>query len=156
VSSKRARPQRRQASNLKRYARLRRAGRVPQHTQAERRLAAAERERQCEAEQRRTVWLRRAILLVATVVTAAAGIATFTVAPAMGGLGHAHHPYSAVSQLHLSVPLDPDHPDPPHVPDPDSTFYTDYDGSSTSTSTAHGLASRAAFKQAYGLDLFND
>ena len=66
MSSKTARLRRRQAANKRKYARLRKAGRVPQHTTAERRLAAAEREHKREADQRRHKWVQRATFTFAT------------------------------------------------------------------------------------------
>ena len=131
MSSKTARLHRRQAANRRKYARLRKSGRVPQHTEAERKRAAAER----EADRRRAIWLRRATLPVVTGVGAAATIVTVSAAPATGGIMHLYHPYSAASQPYPYVSPAPDDPDPPHVPEPDMTFYTAYDGSGTSTAT---------------------
>jgi hypothetical protein len=131
VSSKTARLHRRQAAKRRKYARLRRAGRVPQHTQAERRQAAAERERQREADQRHVVWLRRGALPVAATVTAAASV-MFGAGHTMGGIAHLYRPLSAATQFYPWVPSpDSDYPDPPHVPESVGTFYTAYDGAGT-------------------------
>jgi hypothetical protein len=152
VNSKTARLHRRQAANRRKYARLRKAGRVPQHTQAERRHAAAERERQREADQRHVVWLRRGALPVATAVTAAAASVVFSTADSVRGAGHVHYPFSAASQPYPYVPFAPEDPDLPHVPEPAGTFYTAYNGSGTATTaTRFGPAARAAFQQAYGI-----
>ncbi len=67
MSGKAARLRRRQAAQRsaaqrKKNRRVRKSGRVPQHTQAERRRAEAERQRQQEADQGRQVRLRRAVL----------------------------------------------------------------------------------------------
>ena len=132
VSSKTARLHRRQAANRRKYARLRKAGQVPQHTKAERKLAAAERERQHEADQRRTIWLRRGALPVATTVTAAAASVVFGAGRATGGTAHLYRPVSAATQFYPWVQSsDSDYPDPPHVPESGGTFYTAYDGAGT-------------------------
>jgi hypothetical protein len=128
VSSKTARLHRRQAANRRKYARLRNAGRVPQHTRAERRLAAAERERQREADQRRVVWLRRATLPVVGVGAAAELVFG---APSAGGIMHLYRPCSAASQFYSytrSSGAGNSHQD---QPEPDGTFFTNYDGSGT-------------------------
>jgi hypothetical protein len=132
VSSKTARLHRRQAANRKKYARLRKAGRVPQHTQAERMLAAAERERQREADQRHEAWLRRATLPVAATVTAAAASVLFGADHSTSVIPRLYQPYSATAQFYPYVPShDSGDPDLPHVPEPDATFYTDYGGPGT-------------------------
>lgn len=126
MSSKTARLHRRQAANRRKYARLRKAGRVPQHTTAERRHAAAERERQREAEQRRHDWLRRATgPVVTTLGAAAAGVVIVAAPEATGETGHLGYMVQSYSlaQLYPWVPPGSDHPDYPHVPEPDMTFY---------------------------------
>jgi hypothetical protein len=103
---------------------------VPQHTTAERRHAAAERERQHQAEQRHNQWLRR--VTGPTVVTVGAAAGLVLGAPTASGVFQHYHPYSAASQPFPYIPFDPD---PPHTPEPDMTFYTAYDGSGTATTT---------------------
>lgn len=111
---------------------MRRAGRVPQHTQAERKQAAAGRELQREAGQRRTVWLRRGALPVATTVTAAAASVVFGAGHATSRIADLYRPVSAATQFYPWVPSpDSDYPDPPHVPETGGTFYTAYDGAGT-------------------------
>jgi hypothetical protein len=132
VSSKAARLRRRQAARRKKYARLRKSGLMPRHTQAERRLAAAERHRQREAEQRRQAWLRRMVVPVVTGVGAAGFVFA---APGISPIRHPVYPHSAASPLYYSyVPMsDSDHPDPPHPAEPDMTFYTNWDGAGTAS-----------------------
>ena len=132
VSSKTARLHRRQAANRRKYARLRKAGRVPQHTKAKRKLAAAERERRREADQRRTVWLRRGALPVAATVTAAAASVVFGAGHATSRIANLYRPVSATTQFYPWMPSsDSDYPDPPHVPESVGTFYTAWDGAGT-------------------------
>lgn len=71
VSSKTARLRRRRAARRKMDKRLRKSGRVPQYTRAERRQAAAERQQQHEADRRRQARLRRVVLPVFASVGAA-------------------------------------------------------------------------------------
>jgi hypothetical protein len=140
VSSKAARLHRRQAAKRKRYARLRKAGRVPQHTQAERRLAAAERERQREADQRREAWLRRGVLPVTLTLTAAAASVVIGAGHPTGVVQRFYHPYTAAAQLYPYAPSrDSGDPDLPHLPEPDATFYTAYAGSGTAVASVHIL-----------------
>lgn len=127
-SSKAACRRRRQAARREQYRQLRKAGRVPQHTRAERARAAAERERQREVEQRRLAWLGRVTGPVVTTVGAAAGL--ILGAPGTGVIGHVYHPYSAVSQFYPYAPLGPGFPDP-HTPERDVTLYTAYDRAGT-------------------------
>lgn len=132
VSSKTARLHRRQAANRRKHARLRKAGRVPQHTQAERRQAAAEREHQREADQYRQWWKRQVTLPVATTVAAAAASVVFGAGHTMGGIAHLYPPLSAATQFYPWVQSpDSDYPDPPHVPESVGTSYTAYDGAGT-------------------------
>jgi hypothetical protein len=93
---------------------------VPQHTTAERRHAAVERERERGADQTHWEHLRRLTGPVVVTVGAAAGLVLG--APTVSGIFPCH-PYSAASQ---PFPFDPDHPDPPHPPEPDTTFYSAY------------------------------
>lgn len=137
-SSKTARLHRRQAGKKKRYARLRRAGRMPQHTQAERRLAAAERERKREADRLRMVRRRRAALPVAVAVTAASASVVFGAGHATAGIAHLYRPYSAADHFYPWVTsMDSDYPDPPHVPEPDTTFYSNFDAAGTARTDFH-------------------
>lgn len=156
MSSKTARLRRRQAANLKKYARLRKAGTVPQHTQAQRRLAAAERERQRVADQRRDVRLRLASLPVAATVSAAAASFVFGAA-ATNETGHVHRPlYPAVRQAYPFVPFDTDHPDPPHVPELEMTDYPVYYAAGTATAAMHAGSESwdaYAYAQMHGLYL---
>lgn len=116
MSSKTARLRRRQAARRKKDKRLRKSGRVPQHTRAERRRAEAERQRQREADQRRQARLQRMVIpLVAS--TSAAGI-TFTTTAEVSKW---HGLYPDVSAAQRAWP---DNPDLPHMPEPDMTFYS--------------------------------
>lgn len=125
MSSKTARLHRRQAARREQYRRLRKAGRVPQHTTAERRHAAAERKHQREAEAHRQWWHDRLSgSLAATVGAAAAGV-VIAAPVATDGIGHLYKPYSVASRLYPWVlSSDDGSPDYPHVPEPDRTFYT--------------------------------
>jgi hypothetical protein len=97
---------------------------VPQHTTAERRHAAAERQHQREAEQRKHEWLRRATgPMVATIGAAAAGVIVVTPV-ATADIWHFDNAHWAASEYYLSVPMELDHPDYPHMPEPDQTFYS--------------------------------
>lgn len=161
VSSKTARLHRRQAANQKRYARLRKSGQVLQHTQAERRLVAAERERQREADRQRQVWLRRATFPVAATVAGAAVSLVFGAVHDTGQTAHLYKPYSATSQLYRYVPSSgSDYPDPPHVPEPDGTFYTAYYGGGTATTSVAtgpvGPTSWNPWEWTYGPNILGD
>jgi anti-sigma factor RsiW len=128
VSSKAARLHRRQAANKRKYARLRKAGKVPQHTQAERRRAEAEREQKRKAEQYRETWLRRARLPVAAAVAGAAVSVVFGATHAT--IGHVYRSYPTATQSYPRVSSF-DYPDPPHVPESDGTFDTGYGAAGT-------------------------
>jgi hypothetical protein len=122
VSSKTARLHRRQAANRRKYARLRKVGRVLRHTKAERKLAAAEREHQREADQYRQWWKRQVTLPVATTVAAAAASVVFGAGHAKIGIADLYRPLSAVTQFNPWVhSSESDYPDPPHVPEQDVT-----------------------------------
>lgn len=121
MSSKSASRRRRQAANRNKYARLRKAGQPPQHTTAERRHAAADRVLKREVERRRLHRTRRVAGAVVVPVVAVAVL--FSAAPAL--TGHLHHnPYPVATQPFPFALAYPDHPDWPHQPDPDATFYT--------------------------------
>lgn len=95
---------------------------MPQHTTAERRHAAAEREHQREAEQRRHDWLRRATgPVVATLGAAAASVVIATPAAA-ADIWHFNNAHLVASEYSY-VPMESDHPDYPHTPEPAMTFY---------------------------------
>lgn len=136
MSSKTARLHRRQAARREQYRRLRKAGRVPQHTTAERRHAAAERKHQREAEAHRQWWHDRLSgSLAATVGAAAAGV-VIAAPVATDGIGHLYKPYSVASRLYPWVlSSDDGSPDYPHVPEPDRTFYTPSYAAGTATTS---------------------
>lgn len=108
VSSKSARRRRRQAAALRRYKRLRREGRLPVHTRAQRRRAAAERELQREAERRRFARIR--ILAGSAAAPPAAAAVMFLAPPVQISLHKVHEPYIAAQALSW-----PDRPDYPHT-----------------------------------------
>jgi hypothetical protein len=116
VSSKAARLRRRQAVRHKKEKRQRKSGRVPQHTRAERRRAAAERGRQREADQRRQERLRKGTRRVVVPTIAA----SFLFVPLTEvGIGHHSYPYLSAVALARS-----DNPDLPHIPESDGTYYS--------------------------------
>ena len=118
-SSRRARRRRRQAAQARHYRRLRKAGRVPQHSRAERQRAAAERARQREADQRREKLRGRIGLQVAEVV----GVSSMAFFFGVSGLPVVHHQHPTVlpgSSAGVALPA----PDMPHMPVPDGTYYT--------------------------------
>jgi len=101
------------------YKRLRKAGRVPQHTRAERRRAAAERASQREADERRQRVQGRIGLQVAEVV----GVGSIAFVFGVSGLPVVHHQYPSLlpgSTAGVALPA----PDVPHLPGPDGTYYT--------------------------------
>lgn len=111
------------------------AGRVPQHTQAERRQAADERQRKHEADQRRETRYRRGRFAVATTVGAATF--TFAAAPTAGGIAHTFGLYPEASQASgLVWSTGPDRPDYPHTPEQDLTEYPVFYAASTATTSA--------------------
>lgn len=121
VSSKSASRRRRQAANKKKYAQLRKAGRLPQHTMAERRHAAAERVLKHETDQKHHQRLQR--VAVPTAVTAAAAAVLVFGAPRLTGHLQHNSAYPVATQpFGYGLPY-ADHPDPPHQPEPDATFY---------------------------------
>ena len=125
MSSKAARLRRRQVARRKKQKRLRKSGRVPQHTKAERKRAEAERQRQRqrEADQRRQAWLGRAVLPV----VASASAASVMFLP-LAGVSSGHHSYPYLSAAELAWP---GNPEPPHMPEPDMTFDTPWVGPGT-------------------------
>jgi len=116
MSSKAARLRRRQAARRNRSKRLRKSGRVPQHTRAERRREAAELQRWQEAEERRRKWQRRTLPLVVAPI----GAASFVFMP-LAGLSSGHLPYQYLS---AAAPAGAANPDLPHTPEPGGTFYS--------------------------------
>ena len=126
-SSKTARLRRRQRARHEEYKRLRKSGRVPQHTRAERRRAEAERQRDRATERSREAWLRRKALPVII----ATGVAAFIdLVPAHVSGRHSMYPYLSAARAAL-----PGRPDLPHQSDTDTTLYTSYTGSGTARST---------------------
>lgn len=124
-SSKTARLRRQQTAWRNEYKQLRKSGRVPQHTRAERRRAEAECQRHREAERSGEAWLRRKA--VPTII--ATGAASFIdLAPAHVSGGH--YVYSYVS---AAGPTRPGRPDLPHQPETDVTFHTPWAGSGTAS-----------------------
>jgi hypothetical protein len=117
-SSKTARRKRRRAGALRRYKRLRREGRLPVHTRAERKRVAQERERSREAERREE---RRNCRVAAVTVTSTAAAAFIAVISPEHILPHEiYRPYIAAEATSW-----PDRPDYPHtdlleIPEPDS------------------------------------
>jgi hypothetical protein len=120
-SSKRARRRRRQAAQARHYKRLRKAGRLPQHTRAERRRAAAERARQREADRRREKLIGRVMPPLAMGVGVPALVFLGLSGPAVTG---AHHWYPVVSAAPFGGVGLPAGPDIPHLPEPGMTYYT--------------------------------
>lgn len=117
MSSKTARLRRRHAAQRNRYKRLRKSGRVPQHTRAERRREEVERQRWKEAYERRKKRLRQAAFPVIGSIGAAGIIMFMPLAEASSG----HHSY-----LYLSAadPAASGNPDLPHTPESDGTYYS--------------------------------
>jgi hypothetical protein len=116
VSSKTARLRRRQATRRKMDKRLRKSGRVPQHTRAERKRAEAERQRQNEVDEHRQARLRRVVFPA----IASVGAASVIFAPvAKFNSGHNSYPLLSAAELARS-----DNPDLPHMPERDMTYYT--------------------------------
>lgn len=115
MSSKTARPRRRQAAQRNRYKRLRKSGRVPRHTRAERRREELERRRWQEAHERRQKRLRRAVFPVIGSI-GAAGVMVFM---SLAGASSGHHSY-----LYLSAagPAASGNPDMPHTPESDGKY----------------------------------
>lgn len=135
MSSKTARLRRRQAARREPYRRLRKAGRVPARTTAERRRAAADRQRKREAEQYRGWWRRPFSGSVVAVVTTSAASAVIATPVATVGIGHLYKPYIRIELAGSRVRLGSDHPDYPHTPEGDSTFYTAWSGAGTATTS---------------------
>jgi hypothetical protein len=104
--------------------------------QAERRVAAAGRNRKREAEQRRWAWRRRATVPVVTLVGCMAAAFTLGAVPAIGHVDR-QNPLALYS---LYVPPDPDNPDLPYLPEPDMTLYSAYDGTGTASTTTRVMA----------------
>ena len=120
-SSKRARRRRRQAAHATHFKRLSRAGRVPQHTRAERRRAAAERARQREADQRREKLIGRVMPPLAMGVAIPAFVFLGLSEPAVTGAHHWYPISSAAPFGGVGLPAGPDMPD---LPEPGMTYYT--------------------------------
>lgn len=123
MSSKAARRRRRETARRKKQKRLRKSGRVPQHTRTERKRAEAERKRQREADQRRQAWLGRAVLPV----VASASVASVMFLP-LTGVSSGRHSYPYLSAAELAWP---GNPELPHMPEPGMTFDTPWAGPGT-------------------------
>jgi hypothetical protein len=143
VSSKSASRRRHRAALDKKYRRLRKIGRVPQHTQAERRLAAAEREHQREIELQRERWFRRTTTPVVTVLSGAAVTFGAVAAP---GLEHHVQYYStaAVAPYYPFQQGDSEHPDPPHMPETPPTEYAPWSIVGTANASARVMVAMPA------------
>jgi hypothetical protein len=149
-SSKRARRRRRQAAQARHYKRLRKAGRLPQHTRAERRRAAAERARQREADERRQRLIGRVVPPLAMGVAVPAFVFT-TVAVVSG----AHHPFPIIapgSPAGLALP----DPELPHLPEPDGTYYTPIVAAGTAVTFALRVPREPWWYSLYGPYLTGD
>lgn len=107
ASSRSARRKRRQAAAVRHYQLLRRKGRLPVHTRAERKRAAEERKRQREAEHGRA---RRIRQIAAVAVTPTAATAVITTAPPAISLHKIYGTYVAAEAASW-----PDGPDYPHT-----------------------------------------
>jgi hypothetical protein len=153
MSSKAARLRRRQAARRKLDKRLRKSGRVPQHTRAERRREAAERQRQHEIDHRRQVRLRRLTFSALAPVGAASVIVTSVVE------FNVHHSYPFLSAT-ASTGLG--NPDLPHMPEQDRTDYTSsVEAGTASTFTFVGPVAPMSWDgsehyRSYGPNIFGD
>jgi hypothetical protein len=155
VSSKAARLRRRQAVRRKKDKRLRKSGRVPQHTRAERRRAEAERQRQQEADRHRQARLRGAVFPVLA-STSAASLIFLTSSEVSSG--HRSYPYVSAAEL---VWLG--NPDLLHLPEPDMTFYTSLVVAGTARADIGGVAPGPSMSwdsseryRSYGPNIFGD
>jgi hypothetical protein len=126
-SSKTARLRRRHAARRKEYKRLRKSGRVPQHTRAERRRAEVERQREREAERSWEAWRRRKAVPTFIAVGAASFI---ELASPPASRGHYVHPYIWAADAAWSG-----RPDLPHQPETDMTFYAQWDTMGTANAS---------------------
>ena len=150
VSSRRARRRRRQAAQVRHYKRLRKAGRVPQHTRAERRRAAAERARQREADEQRKTRLRRVLPPLA--VGAGVPALVFLGPGAAAGVG-VHHWYPMVSSGSpggLALPA------PDDLPEPGMTYYTPIIAAGTAVTFAVQVYGDLWWRSWYPPDLTGD
>jgi hypothetical protein len=154
MSSKAACLRRRQVARHKKQKRLRKSGRVPQHTLTERRREAAERQRARVADQHRQARIRRAVVPALVPLGAASFI---FLAPA--GLSAGRYTYQSLS---ADQPAWPGNPDLPHMPEPDVTFYTPLVVAGTArTNVLAGLVSSEPWDGSerygrYGPNIFGD
>lgn len=120
ASSKSACRKRRRAAGLRRYKRLRREGRLPVHTRAERKRAAQERERAREAVRREERRNRR----VAAIAVPPAAAAAFIFVPPSGHISPPEFHQLAIVPAAAPWLADLERPDYPHtdlleIPEPD-------------------------------------
>lgn len=123
TSSKAARLRRRHAAALRRNRRLRKSGRVPQHTRTERKRAEAERLHERQAQQRRQAWQRRAAGAAVT-ATGIAACAYVTISVAQPVHSTSYPFWSAAQGM-------PEKAELPHLPEVNGTSYAIYDGPGT-------------------------
>jgi len=128
-SSKSACRRRRRAANKRKYARLRKAERMPRHVAAERREAIAGHHGQFEIAQYEQWWQRPLAGSAVAMVGAAGVIAPIPVAT--GAIWHPHQSHSVVQYFNPYLWSDPEHSDLPHLPEHDATYYTAFDGAGT-------------------------
>jgi hypothetical protein len=132
TSSKTVCRKRRQAANSRLYRRLRKSGRVPQHSRAERLRAEAERRVQRAVEQRHEKWRRR----IAGVAVAGVGGSAFVFTPVSGEqITAGRYPDAPLARYYAAVTPSADRSELPHMPEPDGTYWTGYDGSGSTTPT---------------------
>jgi hypothetical protein len=117
MSSKAVRLRRRQAAQRAKYKRLRKSGRVPQHTQAERRREEVERRHWRETHERRQKRLRRGVFPVVGSI-GAAGMMMFI---PLAGASSGHHSYLYLSAADSAAS---GNPDLPHAPEAEGTYYS--------------------------------
>lgn len=115
-SSKTARLRRRHAAWRREYKRLRKSGRMPQHTRAERRRAEVEHQHQREAEHSWEAWRRRKAVPTITALGAASVIELAPPPVSRARYGNLY--------VSAAGPAWPGRPDLPHQPETDVTFYT--------------------------------
>jgi hypothetical protein len=134
--------------------RLRKSGRVPRHTRAERRREALERQRQHEVDQRRQVRLRRLAFSALAPVGAASVVVASTVE-----FNNVHHSYPF---LLAAASAGSGNPDLPHMPERDMTYYSSsVEAGTASTFSFVGPVSPMAWDGSerygsYGPNIFGD
>jgi hypothetical protein len=105
---------------------------VPRHTRAERRRAAAERERQREADQRREKLLGRILPPLAIGVAVPALVFLGPSGLPVTGVHHSY-PILLAGPLGVGLPADPE---VPHLPELPMTYYTPMITAGTTVSTS--------------------